>query len=397
MPLVPAGHRSWGFWLVTLAATANYAVLAATAPLLNRAIPEHLGYDTAAAGAFVAIAGFTGMAAMPLLGYLAGRFGPRRITITAAIIATIGIAVATVAFTAPGLITSRIAYGIGNAGITVATTAWVSASSPPESRGRALGYYGMSVWLGLALGPMLSENAYATVGNHDTWAALLAAQTLTLVIAVAVRSGLTESVPPKSAPSPRKTSVRRAVAVPAAIAIAAWGAQGVLTAFLISHLEDRGISPTGFQGGATVLLVFAGSVLIARVTLATATDRLGPTRAARIALGLVALGLGGLAGAPTFVTACLAAVILGFGYAPLYPSLTILATQPLSGPDRATAIGWFSAATSAGMAAGALVGGWLIVSVGSAATIGLCAVAQLAVLPLLKRQGPRGASLATHR
>ncbi|WP_082095916.1 MFS transporter [Demequina flava] len=392
MPLAPAGHRSWGFWLVTLAATANYAVMAATAPLLNRSVPELLGYDTAIAGSFVAIAGFAGMATMPALGYLAGRFGPPRVTIVAAALATIGIGIATIAFATPGIVASRIVYGLGNAGITVATTAWVSATSPAASRGRALGYYGMSVWLGLAIGPVLAENVYAAIGNGRTWAVLLAVQALTFILAVTVRGNPVRGEDSRAGQASTVTTVRRAVAVPAAVAIAAWGAQGVLTAFLVSHLEARSIPATGLQGGATILLVFASSVLLARIALASFTDRLGPTRATQTALGVVALGLAGLAVAPGFATACAAAIALGFGYAPLYPSLTVLATQSLAGPDRSTAIGWFSAATSAGMAVGAVAGGSLIVVVGSTATIALCAVAQIAVIPLLPPAKTRNAA-----
>lgn len=383
MSMTPAGPRSVGFWLITVVATANYAVLSATAPLLNRAVTEELGHDAAVAGTLVSIAGFVGMVTMPVLGMLTGRLGPRAVTLAAAVVAAAGIAVAVAAFAVPAIVVSRILFGVGNAGITVATTAWVSATTPERDRGRALGYYGMSVWVGLAVGPLLAENGYAALGNRATWAALLALQAAALIVTATVRTGSLAPTPPRQMRATPGTSVARAVARPAAVAVAAWGAQGVLTTFLVTHLEDRGVGATGLTGGATVLMVFACAVLAARVALGTMADRLGPVTAARAALIAVAIGLLGLALAPSFWTACLAAVALGFGYAPLYPSLTLLATSGLDGPRRATAIGWFSAFTSAGVSIGALAGGALITEIGSTGTILLCAVAQLAVIPAL--------------
>ncbi|WP_144018505.1 MFS transporter [Demequina sp. NBRC 110051] len=392
MTLTAAGFRSWGFWLITAAATANYGVMSGTSPLLNRGVTELLGFDTALAGSLVSIAGFVGMATMPGLGYLAGRFGPRRVTLAAAAIAVAGVAIAVVSFTIPGIAFSRIAYGLGNAGITVATTAWVSATSPEATRGRALGYYGMSVWIGLAIGPVLAENSYAWIGNRSTWALLLAVQAASLLMAAMVREAPT-ATPAVATTADASVSIARAVSVPAAIAVAAWGAQGVITTFVVAHLESAGVPATGVMGGASVLLVFAASVLIARVVLGAVTDSLGPARAARASLVVVAAGLVGLAWSPTFAIACLSAVVMGFGYAPLYPSLTMLATTTLDGPRRATAIGWFSAFTSAGMSLGALAGGFLIGTLGTSITITLCAVVQLAVIPTLARAAKVRAAL----
>src|SRR5690606_25635646 len=42
-PRHPLGTRSAGFWLVVLAATANYTVLSASAPLITRAASDVLG------------------------------------------------------------------------------------------------------------------------------------------------------------------------------------------------------------------------------------------------------------------------------------------------------------------------------------------------------------------
>jgi MFS family permease len=388
-PLRARGTHSAGFWLVVLAATANYTVLAATAPLVARAAPDLLGASESASGALVSVTGLTGALCMTLVGVAAGRFGPRVVTLASALVAVLAIGALVAVFTTPSVAAARVLYGIGNAGITVATTAWVSATSPPGERGRTFGYYGVSVWVGLALGPLLAENVYATRGNVAAWTVLLAVQALVLVAVSAVaapRRGedLAPSGATGAAPGRRARQVLAVLWVPSLVALTAWGAQGLFTTFLVQHLEGRGLASTGVLGASSIFLVFAASVVAARFAMGSLPDRLGPLVATRGALVVVAAGLGVMAVSTSFGVAALGAVVLGVGYAPLYPSLTLLSTTALPDAQRPTGIGLFSAATSLGMAAGAAGGGALIQSSGSVTALLCAASAQLLVLPALR-------------
>lgn len=381
-----AGTRSAGFWVVVLAATANYTVLSASAPLLSRAVPDVLGGDEAVAGALVSVTGLTGAACTTLAGIAASRFGPRAVTLVSALVAVVGVGALVAVFTVPSIAASRVAYGIGNAGITVATTAWISATAPAGQRGRALGYYGISVWVGLALGPVLGENLYAAAGNAVAWGGLLAVQAVVLLAAATVaappRAGAGVAGPDGTGAGPRR--VRAVVAVvwrPGLVALCAWGAQGLFTTFLVQHLQSRGVPVTGVLAASSIFLVFAVSVVAARFALGSLPDRLGPAVTTRAALVSVAVGLAVMAVAGSFWAAAAAAVLLGVGYAPLYPSLTLLSTDALPDVLRPAAIGVFSAATSLGMAAGAFGGGLLIAASGSVAALGCAALLQLLVLP----------------
>lgn len=407
-----AGTRSAGFWVVVLAATANYTVLSASAPLLSRAVPDVLGGDEALAGTLVSVTGLTGAVCMTLAGIAASRFGPRVVTLVSAVVALVGIGALVVAFTVPGIVASRVAYGVANAGITVATTAWVSATAPAGQRGRALGYYGISVWVGLALGPVLGENLYAAAGNAAAWGGLLAVQAVVLLAAAVVAApphptGEVVGQPAAGAgatvAAPRVRAVVTVVRAPALVALSAWGAQGLFTTFLVQHLQSRGVPATGVLAASSIFLVFAASVVAARFALGSLPDRLGPVVTTRAALVAVAVGLAVMAVAGSFGVAAAAAVLLGVGYAPLYPSLTLLSTAALPEALRPAAIGVFSAATSLGMAAGAFGGGLLIAAWGSPAALGCFALLQLLVLPAARATrisagaGPRPDPVAATR
>lgn len=405
-PRHPLGTRSAGFWLVVLAATANYTVVSASAPLITRAASDVLGAGSAVSGTLVSVTGLTGALCMTLAGVAASRFGPRAVTLLSALVAVVAIGALVVVFTVPSLTASRVLYGVGNAGITVATTAWVSATAPEGERGRALGYYGISVWVGLALGPLLGENLYAAGGNVVAWSGLLAVQAVVLLAAASVAAPrapgpddapdagtvATTAAGRSSGPQTSRPRVVLAVVwVPALAALSAWGAQGLFTTFLVQHLQSRGLPATGVLGASSIFLVFAGSVVAARFALGSLPDRLGPVVTARGGLALVTVGLVVTAFSASFWVAAVAAVVLGIGYAPLYPSLTLLSTTALPDALRPTGIGLFSAATSLGMAAGAAVGGVLIVAWGSAAALLCAASAQLLVLPVLRFARERAA------
>jgi MFS family permease len=396
-----AGTRSAGFWLVVLAATANYTVLSASAPLLTRAVADVLDGGQAVAGTLVSVTSLVGAACMTGAGIAASRFGPRATTLVSGLVAVLGVAALVAVFSVPSIVAGRVVYGFGNAGITVATTAWISATAPAGQRGRALGYYGLSVWVGLALGPVLGENLYAAAGNAAAWAGLLVVQAVVLLGAILVaaprRPMETEGPVESGGGSPTGARARAVLAVvwaPAVVALSAWGAQGMFTTFLVQHLQARGVPATGVLAASSIFLVFAASVVAARFALGSLPDRLGPVVTTRSALGVVAVGLVLMAIAGSFWAAAGAAVVLGVGYAPLYPSLTLLSTGALPEALRPTAIGVFSAATSLGMAAGAAGGGLLIASWGSVAALVCAGVLQLLVLPVTRAgrtaQAPAG-------
>jgi MFS family permease len=144
----------------------------------------------------------------------------------------------------------------------------------------------------------------------------------------------------------------------------------------------------GVLGAANVFAVFAGSVVGVRLLLGGLPDRLGPVRTARAALVVLAAGLVVLAVAHDFPTAAAGAVLVGAGYSPLFPTLTVLATRRLDDRTRATGVGVFSAVTSAGYAIGSLVGGLLVSTVGSGWALAVLAALQLTAVPALGRHDP---------
>ena len=387
-PLAQTGTHGVAFWTLVLASTAGHLVNGATTPVIPRVAQEQLGADPALSGLLVSLAAFASTIAMPVAGALTDRWGPRRVLVIAAVLGAVGLALVLVVLSVPSLAASRLVFGTGNAAVATALTAWVVAEAPPEQRGRALSFFGLSVWVGLALGPVLGENLLQSYGHRTLWTIAVFLQLISLGLAMLARDGRAPVRPTKLRPARGVAgrAVLAAVARPGSVGLVAWAGEGFLIAFLISHLVGRGVAEQGLLGAANVFTVFAASVICARLLFGGLPDRIGATTTARGSLVVLAAGLGVLALAENFPVAALGAVLVGVGYSPLFPALTLLTTQALDADRRATGVGMFSAFTSAGYAIGSLVGGLLVTHLGSGQALGILALLQLCAIPLLRRK-----------
>lgn len=158
----------------------------------------------------------------------------------------------------------------------------------------------------------------------------------------------------------------------------------MVLAFLVTHLEGRGLAATGLTGAATVFTAFAITVIASRLVLVGLVDQLGAVPTAAAALSTVGVAMIVLSVASSFPVAALGGMLLGVGYAPLFPALALLATAPLKPHERGNGVGIFSAFMDGGIAAGATFGGAVVAWVGSGAALAALGAAQaLAVFLVL--------------
>src|SRR6266852_5840669 len=92
---------------------------------------------------------------IPLVGYLADRFGIKRIYMTALVVFTGGSILCGLAWSTQSLIFFRILQGLGGGGLLPLATAMIYAAFPPQERGVASATLGVPVLLAPALGPTL--------------------------------------------------------------------------------------------------------------------------------------------------------------------------------------------------------------------------------------------------
>lgn len=379
--------RTLAFWLIFTGSALGAITNAASTPVIPTYVEQVLGGGAGLSGAIIAVAALASMIAMPIAGMLGDRRGYRMTAILGGSVAAAAMLVLAFLPTLWGATLGRLLFGLGNAAAMTLIMAWLVAITPPGQRGRSLSIFGLSVWIGLAIGPQLGTGIQTLISPSAVFVVCAALEAATVaIIALLPRPTVTS---PTTAPIPvvgargRLRLIGRtfaAVWAPGVVAAAAWCGEGLMLGFLIVHLETRGVPAAGIAGAASVFGVFAISVIAARIVLSGMPDRIGPLRSTAVSLTSLAAGLVTLGMAPGFWVAALGALLIGVGFSPLYPSLTMLATRGLPTANRGLGLGIFSSFTSVGYAGGALIGGFVI-SVASS-TLAFLLVAGLQIVAL---------------
>jgi MFS family permease len=379
--------RTAPFWIVFAASALGGITNSASTPLIPVYVGEVLGGGTGLAGAIISLAAVASMISMPLAGVLGDRLGYRIIAVIGSVVATVAMVLLIAVPSLWGAGISRVLFGLGSSAAMTLLMAWLVTMAPPGQRGKALSIYGLSVWIGLALGPPLGTAVNAAADSRAVFLLCAALELITGVLVVLLPRATPPVVRPDAPPRPRgiRALWRAFLAVwtPGVVAAAAWCGEGLMLGFLIVHLSGSGIPATGITGAASVFAVFAVSVIVARLFLASLPDRIGPLRATAVSLVALTAGLATLAVAMNFWVAAVGAALIGIGFSPLYPSLTMLATRGLHPENRALGLGLFSSFTSIGYGGGAVIGGAVIASAPSMWAFLIVAGLQLLALAVL--------------
>jgi MFS family permease len=383
--------RTLPFWVMFSVSTLGGISNSAATPTIPPYVAAYLGGGAELSGLLVSLSAITSIVAMPLGGHLADRHGYRLVAMSGITLSAASLALMAAVPTLAAAVASRLLFGLGNAAAMALTLTWLVAIAPPTQRGKALSIFGLSVWLGLAAGPQVATTVATLTEPRVVFAVCVAVELTVLALFTLLPQPTPSTAPSVTSPIPivgprgiaAVWEVLRAVWVPGVAAAAAWCGEGLMLAFLIVHLGAAGIPATGFFGGASVFGVFAASVIVARLALARMPDRLGPLRSAAISLVLLCGGLVVLAIADEFAVAATGAALMGVGFSPLYPSLTMLAARGLRSRNRALGLGLFASFTSIGFGSGALLGGLVLAATSSAWAFLIVAGLQLAALAVL--------------
>ena len=206
--------------------------------------------------------------------------------------------------------------GAGEGTVFTAGSAWIVDLAPPERRGRVIGLYGLAVWAGLSVGPLIGE-------------LLLHASGYTRGLDLrrrdaAARRAIATRVPDPYRPRPslehehHPLIAREAVRPGAALALGSIG-YATVAAFVVLHLDARGVGH-----GAPVFGAFATMVVLTRLVGGDLPDRVGPARVAIAAALVEAVGLTTIALAHSLPVAIAGALAMGAAFSLLYPSLSLI-------------------------------------------------------------------------
>jgi MFS family permease len=363
------GRLFWGLFAASALCLLGNATVTAMLPLYIR---DELGGDAAVVGLVVGGAALAATALRAPVGALGDRHGYRWSMAGGAVLSASGAALLLLATTPLVAGAGRLGAALGGGTLQTVASVWVVEAAAPGERGRALSLLGLSVWIGLGLGPPLGEALRDGLGFASVWLTVAAMGVVTLAIVLRMPPSPLRPATVLDGPA-RWRDAGRAVLRPGVAGGLAWGAQGVVLAFLILHLRARGVASP-----ASVLTIFAVAVILARLVLAGVPDRFGPARTAAVSQVVAAGGLVVLALASSMLAAAAGGILLGIGFATLQPSLTLLALDRLDPRRRQAGTGLFVACMDLGVAGGTALGGIVADWQGESAALLLAAAMTLA-------------------
>lgn len=362
----------------------------AVLPVLPRYVHGPLDGGNIAVGIVIGSYAITGLLLRPFAGRLADHRGRKPTVLLGSMLVAIGGFMYLLPLGVPGLVASRLVLGAGEGTVFTASSAWVVDLAPPDRRGRVIGLYGLSVWAGLSIGPLIGELILHASGYTAVWIFAGAAPLLGALIA----SRLPDPFHATPHPEEEHHSLieREAIRPGAALALASIG-YATVAAFVVLHLEARDVGH-----GATVFGAFATMVVLTRLIGGDLPDRVGPARVAMAAAMVEAVGLTTIALAQSLPIALAGALAMGAAFSLLYPSLSLIVVSRVSETRRGAALGTFTAFFDAGVGFGApLAGAAAALSSYEGAFLLAAAIALVSATTIALAIAPRGRALLATR
>ena len=316
-------------------------------PVLPRYIHGPLDSGDIAVGIVIGAYAVTGLLLRPVAGRLADTRGRKPMVLAGTVLVALGGLLYLPSLGIAGLVVARMVLGAGEGTVYTAGSAWIVDLAPDERRGRVLGLYGLAVWGGLSVGPLVGELLLDLGGYTAVWIFAAAAPVVGALIATAARDPFV----PLAHAEPHPLIAPEAVGPGFAIALASFGYAAVAT-FIVLHLEARGIGH-----GATVFAAFAAMIVLTRLVIGDLPDRVGAAPVAIVATLGEAAGLLLIAVAQSLPVALAGGLAMGAAFSLLNPSLMLIALGRVSEQARGAAMGTYTAFFDAGVGLGAPLAG----------------------------------------
>lgn len=288
----------------------------------------------------------------PFSGRLSDRRGRRIALLLGAALSVVAAVGHLAAVSLPILIVMRVLLGAGEALFFVAGLAAATDLAPANRRGEALSLVSLSLYLGIAIGPLLGELLLSSSGYAAVWlltAGLYVASIgLSWIVPETLGRGqdATPALPVDGSEGGQREPAKKKHPlihprgiVPGLLALCAVWGMGPFFAFIPLLVEDLGLGTSAPYLGA-----FAIVVVVLRLVGARLPDRMGAATLTGTALAATAIGLlvSGLAVAnvvPVAEGLLLGTVVFAGGVAFTMPAILAMAVLGVAPDERGAVVG----------------------------------------------------------
>ena len=375
------------FAALSAAVLAFFVAGAIFLPAVPRFTVGPLGGDKVTVGIVIGAFAVSSLLMRPFAGRLADRRGRRLTLIAGALITVVASLGHLVAFDVAVLIVMRLLLGVGEALFFVAAIAAATDLAPEDRRGEAISLISLSLYLGIAIGPVVGEAVHGALGFEAVW--LVAAAISLLSVGLSWIAPETLPVHARAKPGGRSSLIHRRGVAPGLLALCGVFGMGPFFAFLPLLTDDLALGGAGLY-----LAAFAIVVIVLRLIGARWPDRFGAARLSGTALvvsavGLVILGLAVAAAIPVASGLMVGTLIFAGGVAFTFPAIMSMAVIGVPADERGSVLGTAGLFVDAAFGISPATLGFVAGVTGYPATFVVCAVIALvgAAWLLIRRPG----------
>ncbi|HEV3358713.1 MAG TPA: MFS transporter [Pseudonocardiaceae bacterium] len=351
----------------------GYLALGATLQVLPAFVPARFHGGPVLVGVTVGIAFLATALCRPIAGRIADAGRARPVVLVGGVCTALG---GIGQFTAGQLgsagiallLVARLVMGAGEAALFSGAQPWVLAGIPAAKRGRIAGWFGLSMWCGLAGGPVLAVALTGWFGAASVWWSVVGGCLLSALLVLATPAQ-------QSTKDVRLRLAHWRELVPVGASLPGFGlglasfGYGTINALLVLFLRtDR------LGGDSVALAVFALGFLAARTFGSPLVDRLGGARIACVVLLVEATGLGIIACASSGLVALIGTVVVGLGLGPIYPATVSMTLHRAGGNQVGVSVGVMTSFWDLGVLAAGPIGGVLAAGPGFRVAFGIAVV-----------------------
>lgn len=372
------------FITLTVAELAYFTAQGLEIPLAPLFAARILGADPAGVGVAVGALSLTALVLRPYAGRVTDRYGRRLPLVVAALLYAVATACHAIAPNLAVMVGLRLVLGVAEAFFFVAGFAALADLAPPRRVGEALSINSLSLYLGIALGPLAGQALLALGGYTPAW---LGAAALALG-AAALASRLPETGGRgRPVDEPPSALIHRPAIIPGLLLLAGITAMAGFFTFAALHAEDIGVA-----AWSLVLLEFGLIVVATRVLFRKLPDRVGPYRLGAAALALSAVGAATVAVVPNAAGLFAGAAVLAAGVAFTTPAFFAAILTRTAPHERGAAMGTMTIAIDLAIGGGPMLLGLVAAAAGFPAAFlagaGIAVAGALGAVAAVRRTTP---------
>ncbi|MFI0816879.1 MFS transporter [Streptomyces sp. NPDC021098] len=337
-------------------------------PVIPWLVTEELNGSAFQVGTAFTLSGVVALLVRPYAGQLAQRRGSRPVMLLGATVIIVVAGLYALPLGLPGLFAARLVMGVGEALLFTAGSVWTVCLTPAERRGQIVGFYGLAMWTGLAVGPVLGEAVFRSGSFVAVW--------VTAAVLPAASVGVLSFLPNSARLG---TAVSTRLLPPSSVLPGLSLGCGAFGYASVASFGALALASRGIGNGSLLISLFSAAYVSVRLLAGRVPDRIGPLPVIVVSASVEAIGMVLIAFAPVLWVAAVGALIAGGGFTLLYPALALITIDTAPEEERGAALGAVTSFFDVAVGAAGLLGGALA-EVSYTATFLLSAVAVLGSL-----------------